>query len=162
MWTRSARRAASRSIPNAKKYKDYRKMFETEGKNIDAVMIATPDHMHTPVALLAMQHGKHVYCEKPLTRTAWEAQLLADAAAKYKVATQMGNQGWNHEGTKTACEILWSGEIGDVKEVHAWTGGIYGGQPNLPASGPEATPVPADARLGPVAGLRRAARRSIR
>ena len=77
-----------------------------------------------------------------MTRTAWEAQLLADAAAKYKVATQMGNQGWNHEGTKTACEILWSGEIGDVKELHAWTGGIYGGQPNLPATGPEATPVP--------------------
>lgn len=103
------------------------KMFETEGKNFDAVMIATPDDMHTPVALLAMQHGKHVYCEKPLTRTAWEAQLLAEAAAKYKVATQMGNQGWNHEGAKTACEIFWSGEIGEVKELHAWSGGIYGG-----------------------------------
>src|ERR1035437_8097111 len=94
------------------------------------------------VALLAMQHGKHVYCEKPLTRTSWEARLLADAAVKYKVATQMGNQGWNHEGTKTACEIFWSGEIGEVKELHAWTGGIYGGQPNIPATGPEATPVP--------------------
>jgi predicted dehydrogenase len=93
---RSARGFAQ--YPNAKKYKDYRKMFETEGKNMDAVMIATPDHMHTPVALLAMQHGKHVYCEKPLTRTPWESQLLADAAVKYKVATQMGNQGWNHEG----------------------------------------------------------------
>ena len=126
---RSARGFAA--YPNAKKYKDYRKMFETEGKNIDAVMIATPDHMHTPVALLAMQRGKHVYCEKPLTRTPWEAQLLAGAAVKYKVATQMGNQGWNHEGTKTACEILWSDEIGDVKELHAWTGGIYGGQPNI-------------------------------
>ena len=128
--------------PNAKKYKDYRKMFETEGKQIDAVMIATPDHMHAPIALLAMQLGKHVYCEKPLVRTPWEAQLLVDAAAKYKVATQMGNQGWNHEGTKTACEILWSGEIGDVKELHAWTGMIYGGQPTLPESGPEATDVP--------------------
>ena len=112
--------------PKANKYKDYRKMFETEGKNIDAVMIATPDHMHTPVAVLAMQHGKHVYCEKPLTRTAWEAQLLADAALKYKVATQMGNQGWNHEGTKTACEIFWSGEIGRgqgtpcVDRRHIW------------------------------------------
>jgi predicted dehydrogenase len=133
---RSARGFAE--YPQAKKYKDYRKMFETEGRNIDAVMIATPDHMHTPVALLAMQQGKHVYCEKPLTRTPWEAQLLADAAVKYKVATQMGNQGWNHEGTKTTCEILWSGEIGDVKELHSWTGMIYGGQPNLPAGGPEA------------------------
>ena len=98
--------------------------------------------MHTPVALLAMQQGKHVYCEKPLTRTPWEAQLLVDAAAKYKVATQMGNQGWNHEGTKTACEILWSGDIGDVKELHSWTGMIYGGQPNIPETGPEATDVP--------------------
>jgi hypothetical protein len=128
--------------PNAKKYKDYRKMFETEGKNLDAVMIATPDHMHTPVALLAMQLGKHVYCEKPLTRTAWEAQLLAAAAVKHRVATQMGNQGWSHEGTKTACEILWSGEIGEVRELHAWTGMIYGGQPNIPATGPETSPVP--------------------
>ena len=70
---RSARGFAQ--FPDTKKYKDYRKMFDTEGKNIDAVMIATPDHNHTPVALLAMQQGKHVYCEKPLTRTPWEAQL---------------------------------------------------------------------------------------
>ncbi|MGD0580546.1 MAG: Gfo/Idh/MocA family oxidoreductase [Bryobacteraceae bacterium] len=137
---RSARGFAQ--YPNATKHKDYRKMFEVEGKHIDAVMIATPDHMHTPVALLAMQQGKHVYCEKPLVRTPWEAQLTVDAAAKYKVATQMGNQGWSHEGTKTACEILWSGDIGDVKELHAWTGMIYGGQPNLPETGPEATAVP--------------------
>jgi hypothetical protein len=137
---RSARGFAQ--YPKASKHKDYRKMFDAEGKNFDAVMVATPDHLHTPVSLLAMQHGKHVYCEKPLTRTVWESQLLADAAVKYKVATQMGNQGWNHEGTKTACEIFWSGEIGEVRELHAWTGGIYGGQPNLPATGPEATPVP--------------------
>jgi len=141
--------------PKATKYKDFRKLIETEGKNIDAVMIATPDHLHTPVALLAMQHGKHVYCEKPLTRTVWESELLAEAAAKYKVATQMGNQGFNHEGTKTACEILWSGDIGDVREVHAWSGGIYGGQPRLPDTGPEAEPVPStldwDLWLGPAA-----------
>ena len=143
------------TYPKAAKYKDYRKMFEKEGKNIDAVMVATPDHLHTPVALLAMQLGKHVYCEKPLARTASEARLLADAAAKYKVATQMGNQGFSHEGTKTACEILWSGDIGEVREVHAWTGGIYGGQPNLPATGPEPETVPDtldwDLWLGPAA-----------
>lgn len=137
---RSARGFAQ--YPKATKHKDYRKMLEAEGRNIDGVMIATPDHMHTPIALMAMKMGKHVYCEKPLTRTPWEAQLLADAAVKYKVATQMGNQGWSHEGTKTACEIVWSGDIGDVKEVHSFTGGIYGGQPNLPATGPEKTPVP--------------------
>jgi hypothetical protein len=143
------------SYPKATKHKDFRKMFDAEAKNFDAVMIATPDHLHAPISLLAMQHGKHVYCEKPLTRTAWEARLLTEAAAKYKVATQMGNQGFNHEGTKTACEILWSGDIGEVKEVHAWTGGIYGGQPNLPATGPESTPVPDtldwDLWLGPAA-----------
>jgi hypothetical protein len=128
--------------PKAKKYVDYRKMIETEGAGIDAVMIATPDHTHTPIALFCMQRGKHVYCEKPLTRTVWEARLLADAAVKYKVATQMGNQGWSHEGTRTACEILWSGDIGEVREVRAWTGLIYGGQPNIPATGPETQPVP--------------------
>ena len=131
-----------KTYPKATRYKDFRKMLDKEGKNIDAVMVATPDHLHAPVSLACMQRGKHVYCEKPLTRTAWEARLLAEAAAKYKVATQMGNQGFNHEALKTACEILWSGDIGEVREVHAFTGGIYGGQPNLPESGPESKPVP--------------------
>ncbi len=147
--------AASKTYPKASKYKDFRKLLDAEKKNIDAVMIATPDQLHTPIALMAMQLGKHVYCEKPLTRTVWEARLLADAAVKYRVATQMGNQGFNHEGTKTACEILWSGDIGDVKEVHAWTGGIYGGQPNIPETGPAKAPVPEgldwDLWLGPAA-----------
>ncbi len=113
--------------PKAKKYKDFRKMLEAEAKNIDGVVIGTPDHSHTPVALAAMQAGKHVYCEKPLTRTVWEARLLRDAARKYNVATQMGNQGYSHEGTRTCAEILWSGAIGNVKEVHAWTGPVYRG-----------------------------------
>jgi predicted dehydrogenase len=143
------------TYPKAAKYKDFRKMLDKEGKNIDAVMVATPDHLHSPVALLCMQHGKHVYCEKPLTRTVSESRLLATAAAKYKVATQMGNQGFNHEGTKTACEILWSGDIGEVREVHAWTGAIYGGQPNIPTTGPESQPAPAtldwDLWVGPAA-----------
>ena len=144
-----------KTYAKATQYHDYRRMLEKESRSIDAVMIATPDHLHAPVALAAMQQAKHVYCEKPLTRTPWECQLLADAAVKYKVATQMGNQGFNHEGTKTACEILWSGDIGEVKELHAWTGGIYGGFPNIPATGPEAQPVPStldwDLWLGPAA-----------
>jgi hypothetical protein len=81
-----------------------------------------------------MQHGKHVYCEKPLTRTVWESRLLLEAASKYKVATQMGNKGYSHEGTRTCAEIFWSGAIGDVREVHAWTGLIYGGDPGLKAA----------------------------
>lgn len=102
-------------------YRDYRTMLDKEGKNIDAVTIAIPDFMHAAVALAYMQAGKHVYLEKPLARTPWETRLLLDAAVKYKVATQMGNQGYSNEGARQCAEIIWSGEIGQVKEVHAWT-----------------------------------------
>jgi predicted dehydrogenase len=106
----------------AAKYKDFRQMLDKEHKNIDAVVIGTPDHTHTHAALACMQMGKSVYVEKPLTRTPWEARLLTQAAERYKVATQMGNQGYSHDATRVACEIFWAGEIGEVKEVHAWTG----------------------------------------
>ena len=106
--------------PKAARYKDFRVMLDKSGKEIDAVVIGTPDHMHATCALACMQAGKHVYVEKPLTRTAWEARLLKKASARYGVATQMGNQGYSHDATRVACEILWSGEIGDVTEVHAW------------------------------------------
>jgi hypothetical protein len=114
-------RAASnfQKFPNVPKFKDFRVMLDKAGKDIDALTIGIPDHMHATVALNAMQRGKHVYVEKPLTRTPWEARLLADAAVKYKVATQMGNQGYSHESIRAAAEILWSGAIGDVTEVHA-------------------------------------------
>lgn len=117
----------NRAAPNLKRfeklpvYKDFRVLLDKEGKNIDACTIAIPDFMHATVALACMQRGKHVYLEKPLTRTVWEARLLAQAAAKYKVATQMGNQGYSHESHRVAAEILWSGEIGDVTEVHVST-----------------------------------------
>ena len=117
--TRAA--ATFNRFEKAAKYTDFRKMLEKEEKNIDAVIVATPDHMHATAALWAMERGKHVYCEKPLTRTPWEARLLAEAAAKYKVATQMGNQGYSNDGARIASEIIWSGEIGNVTEVHAWT-----------------------------------------
>jgi len=105
----------------APKYTDFRRMFDKEAKNIDAVIVATPDHMHAAATLWAMERGKHVYCQKPLTRTIWEARLLTAAAAKYKVATQMGNQGYSNEGTRKCAEMIWAGEIGNVTEVHAWT-----------------------------------------
>jgi predicted dehydrogenase len=111
-----------KTFDKATKYKDFRQMLDKEGKNIDAVVIGTPDHMHAYAALACMQAGKSVYVEKPLTRTPWEARLLTQAAEKYKVATQMGNQGYSHDATRVACEIFWSGEIGEVREVHAWTG----------------------------------------
>jgi len=115
---------AARAAPELQRYqklpafKDFRVMLDKEGRNIDACTIAVPDFMHATIALACMQRGKHVYLEKPLTRTVWEARLLAEAALKYKVATQMGNQGYSHESHRVAAEILWSGEIGDVSEVH--------------------------------------------
>ena len=77
--------------------------------------------MHGTAAMWAMARGKHVYCQKPLTRTVWEASELTKAAAKYGVATQMGNQGYSNEGARECCEIIWNGDIGNVTEVHAWT-----------------------------------------
>jgi len=104
----------------AAKYTDFRKMLDKES-SIDAVIVATPDHMHGICSMWAMERGKHVYCQKPLTRTIWEARQLTEAAAKFKVATQMGNQGYSNEGTRQCCEMIWRGDIGDVTEVHAWT-----------------------------------------
>jgi predicted dehydrogenase len=124
----------------ATKYKDFRQMLDKEHKNIDAVVIGTPDHTHTHAALACMQMGKSVYVEKPLTRTPWEARLLTQAAEKYKVATQMGNQGYSHDATRVACEIFWAGEIGEVKEVHAWTG--RASWPQEMAKIPAPTPAP--------------------
>jgi len=106
--------------PNARKYKDFRKMLE-EAKDVDAVVIATPDHTHAVIAMAAMKMGKHVYCEKPLTHSVYESRLLAETAKKYKVATQMGNQGNSGEGLRQICEWIWSGAIGEVKEAYAWT-----------------------------------------
>src|SRR6185503_2169592 len=127
-------------FPKATRYKDFRQMLDKSGKEIDAVVIGTPDHMHATCAVACMQAGKHVYVEKPLTRTSWEAHLLGQAAEKYKVATQMGNQGYSHDATRVACEIFWSGEIGEVREVHAWHG--RPGWPQGMQKIPPPTPVP--------------------
>lgn len=107
--------------PNARKYKDFREMLDKEDKNIDGVVVGTPDHLHAIVSMAAIKRGKHVYCEKPLTHTVREAKLLADAAREAKVATQMGNQGQASEETRLLCETIWDGAIGQVREVHVWT-----------------------------------------
>jgi len=127
--------------PNAPTYTDFRRMFDKETPNIDAVLVSCPDHMHATAAMWAMERGKHVYCQKPLTRTVWEAQQLTEAAGKFGVATQMGNQGYSQAGTRECCEIIWNGDIGDVTEVHAWTDrpGHYWPQ------GPDVAPKPGDA-----------------
>jgi hypothetical protein len=108
-------------FPNAKKYWDWRIMLDEMGKSIDAVVIATADHSHAIVASHAMTLGKHVYVEKPLTHTVYESRLLTKLADKYKVATQMGNQGASGEGVAQACEWVWNGEIGEVTQVETFT-----------------------------------------
>src|SRR5690554_4505858 len=108
------------AYPDAKKYKDYREMLEKQ-KDIDAVVIATPDHTHAVQAMMAMQEGKHVYCQKPLTHTIWEARQLTEAAKKYNVATQMGNEGHSNDEVRIVTELIQSGVIGEVYEVHAST-----------------------------------------
>jgi len=106
--------------PDAKRYKDFRVMFE-EQDDIDAVIVATPDHTHAVVAMAAMAKKKHVYVQKPLTHSVSEARLLTETARTHGVVTQMGNQGHSGEGIRLLCEWVWDGAIGPIREAHAWT-----------------------------------------
>ncbi len=108
-------------FPKAKKYWDWRKMFDEMGKEIDGIVVATADHTHAIISAHAMTMGKHVYLQKPLTHSVYESRLLTKLAAKHNVATQMGNQGASGAGVAETCEILWSGAIGDVKKVESFT-----------------------------------------
>jgi len=110
-----------RRFPDVKKYRDFRKMFDEMGNQIDAVTVSTPDHMHYPASYMAIMLGKHVFCQKPLTHNIWEARRLTELAREKKVATQMGIQGHSNEGTRLLCEWVWAGAIGPVREVHYWT-----------------------------------------
>lgn len=118
-------------------YEDFRVMLDKE-KEIDAILCATPDHNHAYVTIIAMRQGKHVYCEKPLTHSVWEARQVAKVAKETGVATQMGNQGHSGEGIRATCEWIWDGAIGEIREVHSWTragrwGKELGGRPNAAA-----------------------------
>ena len=113
-------RKRGEKYPGARLYRDYRKMLE-EIKEIDAVIVATPDHHHAPASIMAMKLGKHVYCQKPLTHSVYEARMMREVAAKYKVATQMGNQGSAENGLRRAVEVIQAGAIGLVREVHVWS-----------------------------------------
>src|SRR5690606_26010781 len=116
-WANAAETFAK--FPNATKYKDFREMLDKE--DLDAVTISTPDHFHAIAAMAAMERGIHVYVQKPLTHTVVEARMLTEAAHKYKVKTQMGNQGRSGEGVRQLTEMIWTGAIGQVREVHCWT-----------------------------------------
>lgn len=118
--------AAALKYPNAKKYTDLRKVFDSPN-DFDAVMVSTTEHTHTIATYLALTHGKHVYCEKPLTHNVWEARFIRETAAKYpKLATQTGNQGHASPLRRQIKEIIMSGAIGPVREVHVWAGRAWG------------------------------------
>ncbi len=108
-------------FPKAKKYWDWRRMFDEMASSIDAVVIATSDHTHAAIAAHAITLGKHVYLEKPLTHSVYESRLLTNLTKKYRVATQMGNQGASGEGVNKLCEWIWNGEIGEITRVEAFT-----------------------------------------
>jgi predicted dehydrogenase len=109
------------TYPTAKKYWDFRKMYDEMPNDIDAVLVATPDHTHALVSAQGIAMGKHMYTQKPLTHSVYESRLLTKLAAKHKVATQMGNQGSSGDGVAQICDWIWNGEIGEVTKVEAWT-----------------------------------------
>ncbi len=149
------RRALARNAPHhakAKHYVDFREMLEKE-KSIDAVTVATPDHNHAIVSMAAIKQGKHVFCQKPLTHSVYEARMLGQAAKEAGVATQMGNQGQASEGARLICELIWAGAVGTVREVHAGSNRFPPISPRGVARPQDTPPVPAelewDLWLGP-------------
>ena len=114
--------AAFKTYPKAARYTDFRKLLEKEEKNIDAVIVGTPDHLHAPVSALALSMGKHVYCEKPMAHCVHEARVMAKLATQNKLATQMGTQIHAGENYRRVVELVQGGAIGPVREAHVWCG----------------------------------------
>ena len=139
---RLARKAAQPAFQKARQFFDYRKMFDEMGKEFDAVTVSTPDHHHAIASMLAIKHGKHVYTQKPLTRTVHEARALRDAARQFKVCTQMGNQGTATDAFRRSVEVLRSGALGPVTEVHVWTNRPMWPQAPTVMSRPPESPLP--------------------
>ena len=121
-----------KGFPDAKIYQDWRELLEKEADNFDVAVVATPDHMHAPISMSAMQLGKHCYCEKPLTRTLHEARSLREYAAANNLTTQMGIQVGSGQGNKTAVKWLREGIVGKVKSVHSMIGKSWGSTKSLP------------------------------
>jgi predicted dehydrogenase len=135
--------------PAPKTYFDYRKLLEENHKDIDVVLISTPDHHHAPAAIRAINLGKAVFCQKPLAYNIYECYALAKAAREKKVLTQMGNQGHTGEAIRRACEYLWAGAVGNVTETHTILGRNFGGTGGRPSSKPTPSTLHWDEWIGP-------------
>src|SRR5438477_2342509 len=141
--------ATFEKFPQAKMFTDFRRMLDEMDKQIDAVVVSTPDHTHAVAAVAAMNRGKHVYCEKPLARTVHEARVMRETARKTKVVTQMGNQGSASKKLRRAVELVWGGVIGEVREAHVWFDGGNGPQKRPPDHPPVPETLAWDLWLGP-------------
>ena len=119
----------------AKKFVDYRRMFDALEKQIDAVVVSTPDHTHFPASMMALRRGLHLYCEKPMAHNVWQVRMMTEAAEKYQVATQLGVQRHTIGNVHRVVELVRSGAIGTVREVHSWVGGTRG-MPAMPKQFP--------------------------
>ncbi|OHE81504.1 MAG: hypothetical protein A2107_11070 [Verrucomicrobia bacterium GWF2_62_7] len=122
-----------KKFPNVRRFQDFRKMFDAMEKQIDAVMVATPDHTHTVAAMAAIKRSKHVYCQKPLAHSVHEVRQLMAAARKHNVVTQLGNQGHSTESIRVFCEWIWAGAIGNVHTIHAGCKAVNSALPVLPS-----------------------------
>jgi predicted dehydrogenase len=121
-----------KKFPQAKRFKDFRRMFDAMEKEIDAVVVATPDHFHAVASMAAIKRGKHVYCEKPLAHSVHEVRALMAAAREHKVVTQLGNQGHSFDSIRDFCEWIWAGAIGKVHTIHAGCSAVNSGVDQLP------------------------------
>jgi predicted dehydrogenase len=149
-WQKAA--GQFKKYPSARQFRDFRKMFDEMEKNIDAVVVGTPDHTHAVISMAAIKRGKHVYCEKPLAHSVFECRQLAKAAADHKVVTQLGNQGHSYDSIRMFCEWIWDGAIGNVSTIHVGNGSVNSAIDDL-AKLKESHPVPEgldwDLWLGP-------------
>lgn len=144
-----AKESIAKKVPDPTVFHDYRKMYDAVHKDIDVVLIATPDHHHGPAGIRALQLGKHAFIQKPLAHNIYECRALAEAARKAKVHTQMGNQGHCGEGYRRLCEYIWSGAIGNVLETHSILGRDFGGRGGIPKGKPTPEGLRWDEWLGP-------------
>lgn len=140
---------AFEQYPNAKRFKDYRRLLDEMDGVIEAVVVSTPDHVHVPASVEAMKRGKHVYCEKPLSHSVFEARIAARTAAEHGVVTQMGTQIHAGENYRRVVEIIQAGSIGPVRECHVWVGKVWGGGERPQETPPAPATLDWDLWLGP-------------